>query len=165
MTTIDFKDLPDALHQVADQVIPALALAMSGEGLRIAFREVVRRSPVDSRRYQASHIPSAGKPAFAKLGPGQFFPVPGDDRVDSALKAAKPGDPLFLTNDATSPGSSQSYAPVLEAGLHINSRGARAGSPQAPEGVYSQVVGLVPAELEQQAGAVIARVLGDFDLG
>ena len=153
------KDLPKTLRKVSTDVIPQVGLELQAEGLRSAFREVVRRSPFASGRYRASHMPSVGRPAFAQLGAGQFFPPPGDDRVDAALRGAELGDPMYLTNDARRPGARDSYAAVLEAGLHTDCRGRRAGSPQAPEGVYAQVAQEIPEILGQVSGEVIGRVL------
>lgn len=121
------------------QLPESLARAVSalGHGAARAFvvelaMESQAGSPVDTGRFRASWRVSAGSPAFAGLGPGQGFPLPGRALFDAALSS--PFTAAHLTNDAAT--GRNSYAFVIDRGRRPrDSDGVMSGSLQAPLGV------------------------------
>lgn len=163
---VDAKGLAAALRAVSDRAIPelgAVAVERLGEEL---FMEIVRRTPKGSKRtsphpgkMRASNVASVGsRPSFAKLADAPSYSVPGVTEYLARVRGKLgPGRTLWLTNDATTDGQAEAYAPSIEAGLRVK-RGRSYGSPQAPQGVFGPSV----IEVAGRAERVLAKAIAAF---
>lgn len=129
-------------------------LAGMGEFLGLAFEDL---SPVKSGRLRGSTNLSSPDLVFAEVGALGAFPVPGLDVWGGALDSMRKLRPGFVTNAARMPGRDTSYAGVINLGLHTDSRGRRAGSPQAPLGITDPALERLNANFQRLADEAAAR--------
>lgn len=168
--TIPLSALGQQLIGMHQELIPALGVSILRVAAEELFMDASRRSPVGSvstsrhpGKYAASHRLSAGSPRYADLGDQTAFPRLGVTDAASALAELSLDQIVWLTNDAASDGNDQSYAPVLEAGRHVDSLGRMAGSLQAPDGIYGpaiEALGSRGAQLMDRAINNTLRAMG-----
>lgn len=140
-----------AAHDVFVALPPATPVGTLGSAGRPA-------TSTHPGKMRGSWLPSVGTAQYANLPDRGSYPIPGADLVDSVVAQIQPDTQVFITDDATTEGSSQSYAPVIFAGRHTDSRGRQAGSLQAPEGLLPTIKAAL-GRSEEWARAAIQKAL------
>jgi len=122
-----------SLHDVFVALPPETPVGRLG-GTSRGRGKVDRGTSPHPGKMRGSWLPSVGTAQFANLPDRPFYPIPGANVVDAVLPRIHPGVEAQVTNDATTDGSDQSYAPIIFGGRRRGARGM-VGSTQAPQGL------------------------------